>query len=455
MKNYLRYTLYLMLMTVGILLIMGFLPKFSIGGHTMRKVDMLSDLRPKKVIVEDTTCLDSIIPKPKPVFIDTCMTGVTCIEDYSDSTARGMTRFYEALARRDTISRPVRIAYYGDSFIEADIMTGDLRSMLQSEYGGSGVGYVPVSYSMTGFRPTVKQSFSGWDAHSKIDSTGFNNRYQDISGNYAFLSDSTAFTLLRGVKKYAAHLDTCTISSIYFRTYGTTRLSASVNKLISKSFKVNGDGELQEASINGKIGSVQWTIDQCDSATFYGISMESSPGLCLDNFSIRGSSGIHLNQIPLQTYLDFHKLRKYDLIVLQFGLNITAHRVMDYTKYKNQMKTVIDHLKEAFPEAGILLIGIGDREDIDDDGELHTLPEVKALIRFQQAIAAENHIAFYNLYKAMGGEGSIVEMVDKGWANRDYTHINFKGGKHMAGILFESLKYGQKQYERRKAYERE
>lgn len=455
MKNYLRYTFYLMFMVVGALLIMGLLPKFAIGGHTMRKVDILSDLREKKVIVEDTTYLDSIIPQPKPVFIDTCKTGVTCIEDYSDSTARGMAPFYEALSRRDTMNRPVRIAYYGDSFIEADIMTSDLRSMLQSEYGGSGMGYTPVSYSMTEFRPTVKQSFDGWDAHSKIDSIGFINKYQDISGHYAFLSDSTAFTLLHGVKKYAAHLDTCTTSSFYFRTYGTTNLSASVNGRITRSFLVSGKGELQKESVNGKIGSVLWTVSHSDSATFYGISMESYSGLCLDNFSIRGSSGIHLNQIPLQTYLDFHQLRKYDLIVLQFGLNITAHRVLDYTKYKNQMKTVIDHLKEAFPEAGILLISIGDRENTTDNGELHTLPEVKALIRFQQAIAAENHIAFYNLYNAMGGEGSIVKMVEKGQANRDYTHINFKGGKQIAGILFESLKYGQEQYERRKAYERE
>lgn len=455
MKNYLHYTLYLMLMVVGVLLIMGWLPKFTIGGHTTRKVDILSDLREKKVIVEDTTYLDSIIPQPKPIFIDTCKTGVTCIEDYSDSTARGMAPFYEALARRDTMSRPVRIAYYGDSFIEADIMTGDLRSMLQSEYGGSGVGYTPVSYSMTGFRPTVRQSFKGWDAHAKMDTIGFINQYQDISGHYAFLSDSTAFTLLRGVKKYAARLDTCTTSSFYFRTYGTTNLSASVNGRFTQSFHVSGKGELQKESVNGMIGSVQWTVSHSDSATFYGICMESIPGLCLDNFSIRGSSGMHLNQIPLQTYLDFHRLRKYDLIVLQFGLNVTTRRVLDYTSYKKQMKTVIDHLKNAFPEAGILLVGIGDREDTNDEGELHTLPEVKALIRFQQAIAAENHIAFYNLYKAMGGEGSIVMMVEKGEANRDYTHINFKGGKRIAELLFESLKYGQEQYERRKAYEKE
>ena len=45
------------------------------------------------------------------------------------------------------------------------------------------------------------------------------------------------------------------------------------------------------------------------------------------------------------------------------------------------------------------------------------------------------------MYEAMGGEGSIVDMVNSkpSMANYDYTHINFRGGKHLAGILFETL----------------
>ena len=40
-------------------------------------------------------------------------------------------------------------------------------------------------------------------------------------------------------------------------------------------------------------------------------------------------------------------------------------------------------------------------------------------------------------------------------ANYDYTQINFRGGKYLAGILFETLMYGMEQYEKRKAYETE
>lgn len=83
------------------------------------------------------------------------------------------------------------------------------------------------------------------------------------------------------------------------------------------------------------------------------------------------------------------------------------------------------------------------------------MPGVKNLIRYQQSIAADSRIAFWNMYEAMGGEGSILDMIDRKMANLDYTHINFKGGKHLSGILFEMLMYGKEQYEKRKAYEAE
>lgn len=61
---------------------------------------------------------------------------MTCIEDYGDSTRRGMASFYEALDRTSS-SHPdhdglVRIAVFGDSFIEADIFTADLRESFRS-----------------------------------------------------------------------------------------------------------------------------------------------------------------------------------------------------------------------------------------------------------------------------------------------------------------------------------
>ena len=161
-KNSLKYTGLLAFIVWGALLLMHLLPSITMGGRVLRRVDILGDVRrPSKPVSEP----DSLLPPPpkvKPAFVDTCRAGMTCIEDYSDSTMRGMTRFYQALDELAKAPRPVRIAYFGDSFIEADILTADLREMLQQKYGGCGVGFVTITSMTSGFRPTVRHSFSGW-----------------------------------------------------------------------------------------------------------------------------------------------------------------------------------------------------------------------------------------------------------------------------------------------------
>jgi len=39
----------------------------------------------------------------------------------------------------------------------------------------------------------------------------------------------------------------------------------------------------------------------------------------------------------------------------------------------------------------------------------------------------------------MGGPGSMKLFVDKGWANKDYLHINSRGGEQLARILYDTM----------------
>ena len=183
--------------------------------------------------------------------------------------------------------------------------------------------------------------------------------------------------------------------------------------------------------------------------------MDGAEGIVLDNFSLRATTGLSLRRIPMETLRQFNALRPYDLIVLQYGLNVANEQVRDYTYYAVGMKPVIDSLKLAFPDAGILVVGVGDRDYKDEDGMLRTLPCIKSLVRYQQNMAADNAVAFWNLYEAMGGETSMARLVEAkpAQANLDYTHINFHGGKYLAGLLYEALIYGKLQYDRRRAYE--
>ncbi|MDR0895553.1 MAG: SGNH/GDSL hydrolase family protein [Prevotellaceae bacterium] len=453
-KNYLKYACLWTLLVLAGLLLMHSLPPMTVGTHTLRKVDLLSDVRTPTVAPADP---DSLLPapsKPKVVFVDTCRTGVTCIEDYSDSTLRGMTPFYRALDELKTRPRAVRIAVFGDSFIEGDIFTADLRNLLQSRYGGCGVGYVDVTSKTNGYRPTVRHTFGGWNSHAATDSIGFVRGLQGISCHY-FIPQSNAYVHLEGQSKYARHLDTVQQATIYFHTRGKVALSARINNSRTETDRFLSDNDLQQMTVRGRIGDIRWTVEEADSARFYGVAMDGQQGISVDNFSLRGSSGLSLTAIPARTLRAFNRWRSYDLIVLQYGLNVATERGRNYDKYRNGMLATIAHLKASFPQAGLLIIGVGDRDYRTEEGNIRTMPGIKNLIRYQQNLAADSGIAFWNLFQAMGGEGSMRKLVEATppMANLDYTHINFRGGKHLSELLYNALLEGKEQYDRRRAYE--
>lgn len=66
---------------------------------------------------------------------------------------------------------------------------------------------------------------------------------------------------------------------------------------------------------------------------------------------------------------EFNEQRPYDLIILQYGLNVATERGRNYDKYIAGMQTTVQHLKEAFPQAAILIVSVGDRDYKTEEGE--------------------------------------------------------------------------------------
>ena len=103
---------------------------------------------------------------------------------------------------------------------------------------------------------------------------------------------------------------------------------------------------------------------------------------------------------------EFNEQRPYDLIILQYGLNVATERGRNYDKYIAGMQTTVQHLKEAFPQAAILIVSVGDRDYKTEEGELRTMPGIKNLVRYQQNLAADEAVAFWNMFEAMVGKAA-------------------------------------------------
>ncbi len=87
---------------------------------------------------------------------------VVPVEDF-DTTGRSPLH---ALYAKLLDGRDVRIAVLGDSFIEGDILTADLRERLQEHYGGCGAGFAPMASPLANFRRTVKTQARGWTPYN-------------------------------------------------------------------------------------------------------------------------------------------------------------------------------------------------------------------------------------------------------------------------------------------------
>lgn len=430
----------LLLGVLVILVCLSFIPTTTVMGYEIKSVDILSDLKgeaPEAFLVEDL----KLVPEEKQTAPFQCPEGVTCIEDYGAGTPSGMSSFYKALEQKNGLNRPVRIAYFGDSFVEGDILTDELREMLQEKFGGCGVGYLSVAPEAPGFRKSVKQFSSGWDAHQAIDTTGFVSRKQSIAQTYAHPL-GRAYTEITAVDKFkhAAQFETTTF---YLSSAQPLTLSVTLNDSVKQKVQSEGTGKVEALRVDGNMNRVRWTLSGNQNVNAQGVAVEGKKGITLDNFALRATSGTHLQTLSADYLKQLAQVRPYDLIILHYGLNVASKNQLNYEYYVTSMSKVVSRLKECFPTTSILIVGVGDRET-RIKGELHTMKGVLALMQYQQQLAALNEVAFWNLYEAMGGDGSIVKLSETkpAQARKDYTHITHEGGHTLATYFYDALMAG-------------
>ena len=353
----------------------------------------------------------------------------TNIEDFSSGND-GLHRFFAALNNIDQLGRPVRIAFLGDSFIEGDIVVADFRAKMQAQFGGRGVGFVPITSVTAQYRPTVKQSASGWKTFSIIKDR---NRKYVLSGVQFEPTSDNASLQFQTVDMYPGLEEVSSLKFIYSKNEASDLIFKDENETLT--YKLPPTEGVTQFEVNGsfKKGSLQ--IKNSKGLKAFGIALEDNYGVVVDNFSLRGNSGIIMSDMDSESCRDLQQMRPYDLIVLQYGLNVASDSVREYSWYSNRMVVVIEHIQNCFPGADILILGVSDRSR---NGR-STMPAVVSLLRAQRQLAVNTEVAFWSIFAAMGGQNSIIKYVDSNWASKDYTHLSFRGGREIANALYDAI----------------
>ncbi|MGL5111861.1 MAG: hypothetical protein ACRC6O_04395, partial [Flavobacterium sp.] len=79
--------------------------------------------------------------------------------------------FYEQLYQLETSQKAkVRIAYFGDSMTDGDMIVQDIRTSFQNAFGGKGVGFVSITSESAASRSSILHEFStNWMKQSYLN----------------------------------------------------------------------------------------------------------------------------------------------------------------------------------------------------------------------------------------------------------------------------------------------
>lgn len=341
--------------------------------------------------------------------------------------------------RKKGEAKKIRIAYFGDSIIEGDLMSQTFRRKMQEFFGGDGVGFVPITSETSGFRQTVRSSYTGdWaDEHFR---NAFNRKRLFFSG-HVFYTDNGSVSM----RDMLARKDSVILEkTLLCGAAAPTRLLVNGNGL-----SITPGAVFNRIVLNqGPARSIQVSVTNKD-LPVYGISFESLTGVIVDNFSFRGSSGVEFAPLDSAFLSAIARTNQYDLLIFQYGANM-LYKPNDnkFDWYRGRMKPVLRKFKSCFPETDILIVSTTDRA-FSYDGEYRSAIGIDSLVRTQARIALDQGVYFYNQYATMGGQNSIVQWVraKPSLANPDYIHPNHRGAEKLGVYLFDALMKAYRQYE--------
>lgn len=425
----------------------------SVKGLSIRQVDMLADIRrtipapapaaPPVALIKPAPPADTIQAVVAPVSGRRHRTydymTYTGIQEYQDSTgmSKDLTHFLNALQDLHAHKRKkVRIAYFGDSMIEADLITGDLRDSLQARFGGEGIGFVQITSVVAQWRTSIRHTFSeDWrDYHFKNKPP--ENTLLGICG-HAFVPGPESWVKYSPVQKPGLN---------HFNRVGLLYgPAANTNLLINdKPYTLNGADVLNELVLPQSDVQQSVTLKFGGGDTppaLYGLSFESDSGVFVDNYSFRGITGLELAHLSGQMIRQMQQAHTYDLVVIHYGANVLFRpELTDYNWYGQSMQKVMDSFGKNWPNTSFLIVGTADRGYMKED-HFVTAPGVRPLLKTQHELAEDNGTAYWNLFAAMGGEGSMARWVQESpaYGKKDHTHFTTYGARRVGALLYKAI----------------
>lgn len=410
------------------------------------------------------------------------------------SNPEALDEFFEALIQEKD-NALVRVAHYGDSQLEGDRVTVHIRKNLQAKFGGGGLGFVPLDdVASNGSYSRVNRGT--WTRYNVFNKRLKKSSFYGLSG-YVFRfakgeaipdsitelpkdsltivkNDSTKTKKLNDTIPILAKVDTAKKSnpkkpkqidytknaSVTYRFYKRRKIKYNTVSLMygrtKEGFGIKcytlDNKLLQTDTLSTELGYANKKLNippglkgfkieflGNHSPDLYGLQVDDTAGIIVDNYAIRGHSGDGLFRINDEYLTKQIEQTNTRLIIFQFGANMLPYLddEKECKRYENSFYRLFKKFRKAAPNASILVIGNGDM-GYKKNGEEKSYPYVRCLSDIQKSAAKKAGCSFWSLLDAMGGDNAILSWKRKGLCMLD-GHLTPKGQRIMANLIFRAI----------------
>jgi len=414
--------------TIGVFVIIAFVMPH--GVRPAQLVSTLTLIRPVAI----TPRIVAPVPKQPPI------AAPRAIPDL-DVPPGSLDAFYASLGRKEV----TRILHYGDSPTTADSITSDIRKLLQARFGDAGHGFLLIAkpwawYGHNGMRLDAK----GWQiepASQRRAPDGFHGL-----GGVSFRGEPGAMS------RVGLPDSQYTGAVVYYLAQpggGSFTVEAGEAKIVD----VNTDAEEKKPGfaefklppgttaielrvVSGKVRLFGYRFDK------------DGPGVQYSSLGINGAQvQMVLRYFEAGQWTEALRHEDPALVVLNYGTNESIYPAYVQKQYPDELRQVIARIREALPNASLLLMGPMDR-GASVAGEIVTPESLQTLIVVQKKVAAETGCAFFNTFDAMGGAGTMGRWyhAQPRLVSADFMHP-LPAGAAKVGALFEgALMQGYESY---------
>ena len=380
-------------------------------------------------------------------------------------------RFFLHLQLAAMDSSVVHIVHYGDSQLEEDRISSTIREDLQEEFGGAGPGMLPPVLKIQP-QTTVhwyRGALERYILFGPKDEEATHSRYGPLA-QFANLNGTAVIGIKRRLDrkdkiKIYPHAGGYATIKVLAGKRGRLKARLDYDSTFTKVVGLNPDStekiktsvKMVEAeppvvdSSYTKLNVYTWKLPDTTSSVkitltgnteIYAVSADGAYGVAVDNVAMRGSSGTIFHRIDSELLAESYKAMNAKLIMMEYGGNLVPSVSTSNIDWIKKLVTrQILAIQKANPDADIIFIGPADMER-QSDGRWKTYPALRMTINALREVALENGVAFWDMHRVMGGNGTMSQWVKRepplGFT--DHIHFTRRGATHMGDLFCSSLR---------------